>query len=124
MDGSSFYKVFDMLAFDSGIWYTSSAKTVSYPGEGNALCFQLEDSSFWFRHRNDCILAAAERFSPLEPFFDIGGGNGFVSAALQHAGREVVLIEPGQEAVSMPENGASGISSVVYWKIFQWMNLL
>ena len=65
--------------------------------EGNALCFQLEDSSFWFRHRNDCILAAAERFSPLEPFFDIGGGNGFVSAALQHAGREVVLIEPGQE---------------------------
>lgn len=87
----------DPLYFDNGIWYSRSSKPVSYPGNGNESCFQLEDKSFWFRHRNNCILAAVEMYSASQQFFDIGGGNGFVSAALQNAGKEVVLIEPGQE---------------------------
>jgi SAM-dependent methyltransferase len=78
-----------------GIWITHSVSAVSYPEEGNDACFSLEDDSFWFRHRNDCILAALKLFPPGGTFFDIGGGNGYVARAVQDNGWEVALIEPG-----------------------------
>lgn len=84
------------LAAD-GIWYAAEGSSVSYPPEGNQACFQVEDSSFWFRHRNACIAAAVRNFPPPDddPIFDIGGGNGFVSMGLVEAGFETVLVEPG-----------------------------
>ncbi len=69
---------------------------ISYPEGGNAACAQVEDSSFWFRHRNRIILDQLERFPPGGTLWDIGGGNGFVSSAMQNAGHEVVLVEPGE----------------------------
>jgi SAM-dependent methyltransferase len=71
---------------------------VSYPDAGNAACYQIEDTSFWFGHRMDCLRTLIEKFPPFGPLYDIGGGNGFVAAALQAAGREVVLLEPGEGA--------------------------
>lgn len=79
----------------NGIWSARSATAISYPDEGNARCLALEEHSFWFRHRNECILAAMDLYPPAGAVFDIGGGNGFVASALQSAGREVVLVEPG-----------------------------
>jgi SAM-dependent methyltransferase len=70
---------------------------VSYPADGNAVCFQLEDGSFWFRHRNRCITAAVEQFPPAGAILDIGGGNGFVARALIDAGYSATLLEPGEE---------------------------
>jgi SAM-dependent methyltransferase len=78
-----------------GEWRSKSLSTVSYPEWGNRACFDVEDSSFWFRHRNACILEAISQYPPGGPFFDIGGGNGFVAKAMQDAGLEVVLVEPG-----------------------------
>ena len=72
---------------------------VFYPAEGNDQCFSIEDSSFWFRHRNACILEAVKRFPPPGALFDVGGGNGYVARALQEAGQEVVLVEPGVAGV-------------------------
>jgi SAM-dependent methyltransferase len=72
---------------------------LSYPEDGNRACFAVEDDSFWFRHRNACILAAMQTLAPRPPLFDIGGGNGFVAKALQDAGIDVVLIEPGPDGV-------------------------
>lgn len=85
------------LAAD-GIWYGAGAPGISYPSAGNDACFAVEDGSFWFKHRNDCITAVVNRFPPSasQPIFDIGGGNGFVSMGLQRAGFEVVLLEPGR----------------------------
>ena len=37
---------------------------ISYPEEGNEACFQIEDQSFWFRHRNDCIRELVRHFPP------------------------------------------------------------
>jgi hypothetical protein len=37
---------------------------VSYLGEGNEACFEVEDQSFWFRHRNDCIRELVRSFLP------------------------------------------------------------
>jgi SAM-dependent methyltransferase len=82
-----------------GEWRSKSLSTVSYPEWGNQACFDVEDSSFWFRHRNACILEAVNQYPPAGPLFDIGGGNGFVAKAIQDAGLEVVLVEPGAAGI-------------------------
>lgn len=71
---------------------------LSYPHSGYDTCFQLEDSSFWFRHRNNCIVSAVNSFPPSGPIFDIGGGNGLVTKALQEAGFDAWLVEPSKKA--------------------------
>jgi hypothetical protein len=81
---------------EDGIWYGPRTEPLSYPADANDACFDLEDDSFWFQHRNRCIVSVVRRFLPQEgPIFDIGGGNGFVSAGLEDAGFDVVLVEPG-----------------------------
>jgi len=88
------------LELHSEGWWTSEALSdVSYPEDGNVFCFMVEESSFWFRHRNHCILEAIRQFPPDGALFDVGGGNGFVARALQESGFEVVLVEPGLAAV-------------------------
>lgn len=84
---------------DDGIWYSTERDQVSYPTEGHATSFPVEESSFWFRHRNDCIAAVVRSHPPPSggTIFDIGGGNGFVSLGLARAGFDVVLVEPGRE---------------------------
>jgi hypothetical protein len=73
---------------------------VSYPKEGHRLCASVEDSSYWFAHRNRAIVAIAKRFPPCGPVLDIGGGNGVVSRALNAAGLETWLLEPGDDGVA------------------------
>jgi len=77
------------------LWHAKHSAAISYPDWGNEACFQVEDSSFWFQHRNACILEGMKLFPPAGPVFDIGGGNGFVAKGIQDAGLEVVLVEPG-----------------------------
>ena len=64
---------------------------------GNDLCFEIEENSFWFGHRNNCIIEMIKNYPPTRnsPIFDVGGGNGFVAKGLLDAGLEVVLVEPG-----------------------------
>jgi hypothetical protein len=82
-----------------GWWSSRNLSDVSYPVEGNDLCFSVEDSSFWFGHRNRCILEALKLFPPSGALFDVGGGNGYVARAIQESGLEVVLLEPGLAGV-------------------------
>ena len=83
------------LELHDGLWRVASVSPVSYPEAGNEVCFQVEDGSFWFRHRMDCIHGVIRQFPPAGEIYDIGGGNGYVAAALQADGLEVVLVEPG-----------------------------
>ncbi len=79
-----------------GIWVTGNNQMeVSYPEEGNQQYFQIEDKSFWFKHRNSCIISALNLYPPAGPVFDVGGGNGFVTRRLLDEGFEAALIEPG-----------------------------
>ena len=80
---------------EHGIWRARETEEISYPDTGNAESFQLEDNSFWFRHRNACIVALVERFHPEGAIVDVGGGNGFVAQALINAGFDCILLEPG-----------------------------
>jgi Methyltransferase domain len=89
----------DLELGPEGWWVSRAVSDVSYAEEGNALCYLAEDSSFWFEHRNRCILEAMKRFPPGGTLFDVGGGNGFVARALQESGLEVVVVEPGLAGV-------------------------
>src|SRR5690606_3917430 len=78
-------------------WTSSESETISYPTEGHSHCFLVEDNSYWFGHRNDCIMAILKRFSPQGPLLDVGGGNGYVTQRLLQEGFEASLLEPGRE---------------------------
>src|SRR5438552_2316286 len=78
---------------EDGIWEAREHSAISYPQDGSDFYFGVEDESLWFRHRNECLLELLKRYPPNGVFFDIGGGNGCVAAALQNAGVPVVLVE-------------------------------
>lgn len=88
-------KYTDGLTVKDGIYFSNQTSEISYPESGNESCFQIEQDSFWFNHRNNCIFEAVKKFAPNELFFDIGGGNGFVAKTLEDSGINTVLIEPG-----------------------------
>ncbi|MEZ5172422.1 MAG: methyltransferase domain-containing protein [Bacteroidia bacterium] len=94
-----------------GIWYPPEKENISYPDSGNAHCLQIEDESFWFRHRNKCITSLVKKHSGSKTFWDIGGGNGYVSRGLQNSGIDVVLVEPGEKGAQAAKS--RGVENVI-----------
>lgn len=80
---------------DDGIWTGGSDTSTSFVEEMHDLCADLEDSSFWFQHRNRCIVEMVRRHRPAGPIVDLGGGNGYVTRGLRDAGIEALVMEPG-----------------------------
>lgn len=77
-----------------GIFRNNKNYSVSYPENGNEECFQIEDSSFWFKHRNKLIIEQLRIENPSGLILDVGGGNGFVTSEIQKEGFNVILVEP------------------------------
>ena len=103
----------DLTEGADGVWRGRGQETISYPTAGNAECFEVEDNSFWFAHRNECLQAVLRKFPTTGPFFDIGGGNGFVAAAIQSkCGLPVVLVEPGADGTQHAQ--ARKIGTIVH----------
>lgn len=73
------------------------SESLAFPQDGHANSMQIEDHSFWFRHRNQAIVEMIRSFPPAGPVYDVGGGNGYVSLGIKNAGFEAVLVEPGVE---------------------------
>ena len=95
---------------EQGIWFATGKSNISYPSDGNDVCFELEDYSFWFQHRNRCITSVVRSFPPAGMFFDLGGGNGFVSLGLEMAGCPCVVVEPGKAgAVNARKRGLANV---------------
>jgi len=94
-----------------GIWFAPQSSEISYPETGNETSLLLEENSFWFRHRNRCIASLVNRYSKGQLFFDIGGGNGYVSKGLEDQGVPTVLVEPGIQGCLNAK--AKGLSTVV-----------
>lgn len=86
-----------------------SISPISFPDEGNDVSRQVEDDSYWFQHRNDCIQEVLRQFPPAGTVFDIGGGNGYVAAGLQRAGYDVAVVEPGPGARHALERGVQKV---------------
>jgi SAM-dependent methyltransferase len=79
-----------------GIWFAAGSEPISYLEEGNAMCFELEEKSFWFAHRGRCVSALIHRLPPSGTIYDIGGGNGYMARVLLDAGFDTTLVEPGE----------------------------
>lgn len=93
-----------------GIYHSTNESEISYPKDGNKSCFDLEENSYWFNHRNNCIIEVAKKYCTENCFFDIGGGNGFVSKGLQKNGFNSVLLEPGiQGCMNAKERGVENV---------------
>ena len=63
---------------EHGIWFSKKRSHISYPEDGNLRCLAVEDSSFWFKHRNKCIIESMRLFPPEGVVYDVGAGNGYV----------------------------------------------
>lgn len=87
------------------------SQNISFPEDGHVNCLEIEEHSFWFRHRNQVIIAMMQQHPPAGPVYDVGGGNGYVSLGLQNAGYPVVLVEPGAEGVKNARG--RGITSIL-----------
>lgn len=96
---------------ENGIYFSKSESDISYPEEGNESCMQLEENSFWFKHRNDIIAKGIKAYNEDRFFFDVGGGNGFVAKRIQDEGGDVVLVEPGKKGVYNAQK--RGVKNVV-----------
>ncbi|OYQ38526.1 methyltransferase domain-containing protein [Flavobacterium aurantiibacter] len=100
----------DNVYLKDGIWFSKNNRDISYPKEGNMNCYEIEKDSFWFQHRNNCILETVRFYSEHETFFDIGGGNGYVAKGLEDNNIKTVLVEPGLEgALNAKKRGLSNI---------------
>jgi len=93
------------LSLEGGLWRSSGNTPVSYPSDGNCLFSEVEESSFWFKHRLDCIQTVLRRYPASGAIYDLGGGNGYVASAIQSAGIDVVLVEPGSGAQFARDRG-------------------
>lgn len=100
-----------LVPLEDGLWTAGRGAPVSYPEEGHALCRQVEDGSFWFQHRNACIIDAVRAWPPRGPLVDVGGGNGYVAAGLRDAGLASVVVEPGLDGARRAR--ARGLAPVV-----------
>ncbi|HHL39849.1 MAG TPA: class I SAM-dependent methyltransferase [Deltaproteobacteria bacterium] len=82
---------------ERGVWRLPQERDreISYPEDGHDRCYAVEESSFWFSHRNSVITTVVRRFPPAGAMLDVGGGNGFVTMALGKAGFDAWLVEPG-----------------------------
>jgi len=95
-DGGFLTQIAPGLIRQSDRFFTApSMDKLSYPLSAQARFAVVEETSFWFRHRNDVIGSLVRRFPPFGPIVDIGGGNGYVSLGLSRLGFSTIVLEPG-----------------------------
>lgn len=97
------------LHFRDGMWQPANVREVSYPSDGNDAYAAVEDSSYWFQYRNAILLSVVRNYPPAGDLYDIGGGNGVVTACLERRGHSVVLLEPGSGAMNARRRGVTRI---------------
>ena len=80
-----------------GIWVINKEVQgeIHYPDDGYAACFQVEENSFWFRHRNRVLRRYLFDGGRPKGFWEVGSGNGFVTKHIQDLGIPSVAVEPG-----------------------------
>ena len=84
----------NLVLGSNGIWEAAGHQDLGFAESDPTDWLQIEQTSYWYRHRNRCFVALLERFPPLGALFEIGAGNGSVSLAIQSASFPVVAVEP------------------------------
>jgi len=94
-----------------GIWHAAGVESVTYPESAREVLFAIEDSSYWFQHRNACIVNLVRQFPAPGPLLDLGGGNGCVTDDLNQNGIKAILMEPGPAGAAAARQ--RGIDTVI-----------
>jgi hypothetical protein len=89
---------------NNNVHFLTTGKEISYPKDGNSVSYLIEEKSWWFQFRNKFIVSYVKKFASNSIFWDIGGGNGFVSKGLQENGITTILVEPGIEGAINASN--------------------
>lgn len=79
---------------DSGIWVVKGHRDFGYLKDDATNWIEIEDASFWYRHRAKVFASIVRRYHQAGFIFEVGAGNGAVSMVLQNAGFDVVAMEP------------------------------
>jgi SAM-dependent methyltransferase len=108
-----------MIIDQNQIWTTQQDYVVSYPSEGSGSCFEFEDNSFWFRHRNQVIEQAINRYGIVGngDFLDVGGGNGLQVSHLtkKMPSHRFILAEPSyQGCLNARKRGCAHVYNVTF----------
>jgi len=86
------------LRLDGGMYQPTYIKAVStsFDSAEHNLLYELEDNSFWFKHRNKVILESAHLYPPIEKrIVEVGAGNGNCTHYLQKNCFNTAMFEPG-----------------------------
>lgn len=95
-----------------GIYFSKINREVFFPETSTELNYEVEDESFWFNHRRECIANIFEKeVEKGSLVIDLGGGNGFICQKLQEK-YETVLLEPNFAGVSNAKK--RGIKNIVW----------
>lgn len=103
----------------NGIWIDETSNKVSYPDEANNANFEIEENSFWFKHRNEIIKQVIKRFPFKRNFADIGGGNGFQAKFISDniKSKKIILLEPGYEGcLNSKKRGVENVYNIPFQK--------
>jgi SAM-dependent methyltransferase len=79
---------------EDGVWVSPEHQDLGFLETDTTDWREIEQRSFWYRHRNRCFVGFLGRFPPAGILLEIGAGNGSVALALQGAGHSVVALEP------------------------------
>ncbi len=79
---------------DDGIWNATDHDDLKFIENDETDWLLIEQTSFWYAHRNRCYREFLKLFPPKGILFELGAGNGSVSLSLQKAGFSIVAVEP------------------------------
>ena len=100
------------LKSKDGIWSVSFNADISYPEDSHDLCFNMENDSFWFAHRNNCIIETVKQHHSGGIILDVGGGNGYVTKRLEDEGFQSILVEPKIQGIANARK--RGVQNIVH----------
>lgn len=84
---------------DQNNWSALVQGSFSYREHGHEYIVEIEDKSFWYKHRNRSILTCLKK-TKTNWILDVGGGNGIVSELLKQNHIQSILIEPGIDGIN------------------------
>lgn len=79
---------------EDGVWYAKGHKDFAFIEDDVTDWRNLEEKSFWYRHRARLFAEIIKQYPPIGPIYEVGAGNGSVSITLQNEGHDIVAIEP------------------------------
>ena len=95
----------------NGIWTTNNTSSYSYRDNGHAFINEVEEDSFWYSHRNRCIIHLLKKYE-VDLIVDVGGGSGLLSQQMARNNIKSILIEPAIKGVHMASK--RGVSYIIH----------